>query len=166
LGPNGAIAELELREPLPVHVSLLLYQEVLSTQLVSAEQSEVVFVVDVDEATRHLGDLILSLVDSESGLPLSKVNVMVGQSAGVIQGKQVSDGQLQLLRRPPGRYDFYIQAPDHASERQWIELPPGSKVERTIALAPGVLIQGRVVDELGQPLSPKIQVAPVPAPAS
>ena len=164
-GPPGAVAELEVLEPLPVHVSLLLYQEVLATQVANPGQEEVVFVLDVDETARHLGGFVLTLVDSQSGAPLSEATVVVGQSAGVMQpGKTVSSGQFQLLDLPPGRYDVHIQARDHASERLWIELPPGSKVERTIALAPEVLIQGRVVDELGQPLSPKIQVAPVPAP--
>ncbi len=163
--PPGAVAELEVLEPLPAHVSLLLYQEVLATQVANPGQEEVVFVLDVDETARHLGGFVLTLVDAESGVPLSEATVTAGQSAGVIQtGKTVSTGQFQLLNRPPGRYDFHIQARDHAAERLWIELAPGSRIERTIALSPGVLIQGRVVDELGQPLSPKIQVAPVPAP--
>jgi hypothetical protein len=163
--PPGAVAELEVLEPLPVHVSLLLYQEVLATQVANTGQEEVVFVLDVDEAARHLGSFVLTLVDSESGVPLTEATVVVGQSAGVIQpGKVASTGQFQLLNRPPGRYDFHILARDHASERQWLDLPPGTTVERTIALSPGVAIQGRVVDENQQPFAAEIQVGPLPQP--
>lgn len=164
--PNpGEIAKLELFEPLPLFVSVLLHQEVFSTQRVEAGQSEVTFVLDVEALAQHLGNIALTVVYAESGAPIANARVMFGQSAGIVAMKS-SDaaGKVQLQGRPPGQYDFHLSAAGRESVRFWVDVPPGGTVERTIALAETVGISGRVVDELGQPFSASIEIAPLPSP--
>jgi Carboxypeptidase regulatory-like domain len=164
-GPPGVVAEIELLEALPLYVSLLIGQQVLMTQVVSAGQDEIVFTLSVDEARRHLGEFVLTMVDSETGTPIAGSSVMAGQSSAVFGGKTTdATGRFELRGQTPGRYDFYIRAPDHASERLWIELPAGAKVERTLALSRTARIQGRVVNEAGQPWGAEIDLRPVPEP--
>jgi hypothetical protein len=163
--PPGAIAALEILEPRPVYVSLLLYQEVLATQLVSEGQSEVVFVLDLDDAARHLAELELTVLDAETGAPLADALANFQMSAGMGQVKKSDpQGRIVLKGRAPGRYDFFVRAEGHSSERLWIEIPPGAKVDRTLALPVGARIQGRVVDENGQPFAAEIELGPAPRP--
>jgi RNA polymerase sigma-70 factor (ECF subfamily) len=163
--PPGAIAELELLEPLPLHVSVLFPQEVLGTQLVQPGQTEVTFVFDVEALAQHFGTIELTVVHAESGSPIANARCTFVQPGSV--GKFTSSdaaGKIHLHDRAPGQYDFYVLAEGRESARFWIDVPPGGTVERTIALASTVEISGRVVDELGQPFATEIHVAPLPEP--
>ena len=162
-GKPGAIAELELLEPLPLYVSVLLHQEVLSTQRVEPGQSEITFVFEVEALAQHLGIIDLTVVYEETGAPIPDVLANFGQPAGILQVKSTNaSGKVLLEGRPPGRHDFHLSAPGRESVRFWVDVPPGGTVERTIALAESVGISGRVVDELGQPYSASIEIAPFP----
>jgi hypothetical protein len=163
--PPGAIAVLELFEPMPLYVSLLLYQEVLATQLVDRDQGEVVFVLDVDDAAKQLAELEMTVLDAETRAPLADAVANFHMSAGLGQAKKAdADGRIVLRGRAPGRYDFFIRSAGHASERMWIELPAGAKVHHTIALASGARIQGRVLDQEGQPFAAEIELGSAPVP--
>ena len=160
----GAIAELELFAPLPLFVSLLLNQEVLATQQVPVGSTEVVFTLDPLEAAQHLGDIVLTVVDEASGTPIQGAHGWIGMS-GVVMSLRATgpDGRTERRRQPPGSCDVFLRAEGHASRRFWLDLAPGMRLEETIALPALVSLQGRAVDEQGQPYPAAIDVSPLPA---
>ena len=158
----GAIAELELFEPLPLHASLYLYQELVATQVVEPGAAEVVFALDPLELATWLGDIVLTVVDEQTGAPIEGASNRIGGS--VLTGlAERPGGRLERHDELPGRYDVWISAPGYEDRRLWIDLAPGETLERTISLRRGVAIGGRAVDEEGRPYPAQIEHFPLPA---
>lgn len=159
----GAISRLELFEPLPLHVGLYLFQDLITTQEVDPGSDEVIFVLDPDTALGMLGDLDLTFVAEESGVAAEGVSLT---SFGFVGSAplQLEQGRYTRRDQPPGRYEFLVQAPGREELRFPIDLPPGATIERTIALRAGVSIRGRVVDEAGDPYVSEYSRCPLPEP--
>ncbi|MFQ5748376.1 MAG: carboxypeptidase-like regulatory domain-containing protein, partial [Planctomycetota bacterium] len=72
---SGYEGILFLEHPLPVHVSLLLYQHVLASQRVAPGTEEVVFTVDPPTVRALLGSVRLHLVDGGTGEPPPQASI-------------------------------------------------------------------------------------------
>ena len=156
---------LRLNATPPLHVSLVLYHDVLETQRVEPGQDEVTFVLDPQTISAHLGGVELTLVDGATGAPLSGARVMLwgkGQS-GPSQATDAA-GHARFDGQSPGLYDLYVQAQGKAELRREVDIPRGRVRDLgTIALPEPTPIRGLVVDAAGNGVQVEIRLSALPA---
>lgn len=160
---DGAIALLDLFDPLPLYVSLLLSEEVLATQQVLPGQTEVVFVLDPHEIDQHTADLLLTVVDAESRLPVVKAGVILNFGVSSMHSALKPDGSVRYRKLWPGRYEVRVLAEGFACTPVEVDLAPGQVVERRIELGSGFLVNGHCVDERGVPIGGQFMISPLPS---
>ncbi|RKY17215.1 MAG: hypothetical protein DRQ55_16350 [Planctomycetota bacterium] len=158
----GCEGMLDLRSPLPLWIHLMHRSEVIASQLVGPDATEVVFVLRVDEALAALGSVRGQIVDADDEQPLigARVDISDTQSGGA--GILVdAEGSFEETDLPPGVLDLYVTADGYESINSAILLGPGEQLDLgRLALGPATSISGRVVDEEGQPIATRLSCAP------
>ena len=160
--PEEVIGRLELDEPLPAYVSLMLRHLVLQTQTVEPGAHEVSFVVPPSALEALLGGVRLRVIDEETRQPVTKAyaNLYDSQSGG---GGLAADapGVFEWIHQRPGRLELSISAPDHEKWHGEVSVPPGGVADLgTLELSPAMAVRGVVVDDSGAPHSVDLRALP------
>ena len=157
-----------LWEDPPLHVSLVLYHDVLETQPVAPGQQEVTFLLDPETIDAHLGGVELALVDADTGAAI--VGAMVDLSGrGMASPRPFTDedGRVRIDGQCPGLYTLWVHAPGKASLRREVDVPRGRVADLgTLALEQGVPIRGRAIDPAGNGVAVEISICALPAPGA
>lgn len=151
--PSDAMGRLELDEPLPACVSLVLRHVLLATQRVEPGTTEVVFVVPLERLRALLGALRLRVVDAGTRAVPEGVRAELSDSQSSGGGQPPgADGAFAWDAVAPGLSELAVHAPGLESHYQEVLVPPGGVAELgTLELSPAVSISGFAVDEAGQP---------------
>jgi hypothetical protein len=158
----GCEGMLDLKSPLPLWVNLLHRSEVVATQFVEPEATEVVFVVTPEQALATYGSVRVQIVDGSSGEPVTDARVDLSnfQSGG---GGQPTDeqGVAEQDLLAPGLLDLEVHAKGYETVRDTILLGPGEHKDLgRLPLDPATSISGRVVDSQGVPFATTLAYAP------
>jgi len=157
---SGYEGILFLAHPLPVHVSLLLYQHVLASQQVAPGTDEVVFTVDPQAVRSLLGSVRLHLVDAGKGDPPAWASIRLA-SVDRLQDSfpAESDGDTVFENLLPGPYILTVEAPGLESIYKAFTLPPGEDLDLgDFSRQSGGILRVCAVDADGAPV-PKATLA-------
>jgi hypothetical protein len=148
---NEYVGILELREPLPAYVSLVLRHVVLQTKLVPPGSEEVEFVLSANDVFDRLSGVRGRLVDAVTGEPITKGWVEVNDRQSFGPGMVIEpDGTFFQEKLRPGLMRLIIQPPTYELLQQTITLIPGQLLDLgTLRLHKGMTIKGRVIDSEG-----------------
>jgi len=131
----------------PVHVSLVLGETVLETQVVEAGAEVVTFVFAPETVQEVTSTVRLRLVSGVDGEPLALGDIEVNRnSVYMFRGTEWSQ------TFPPGEYRFAFQSWGYATRYRTLTLAGGEELDLgDIALEPETRITGRVFDAEGRP---------------
>ncbi|MBN1517323.1 carboxypeptidase regulatory-like domain-containing protein [Candidatus Sumerlaeota bacterium] len=111
---------------------------------------------DVELRLPQNGELSLSLADAQTGLPLAEVEFQLrmstaeanAQQSAVIDGAaRTEGGTLHLRGIPPGAYQLFLDTDGYAAAGPVaVEIAAGQITQQTLALTPGNLATGRLID--------------------
>lgn len=112
--PADLIGRLELQVDPPVHVALMLRQQVLSQQVVAPGTTDVVFQLALDDVRGRFGSIRFSLVSAATQLPLSGADVQLrdARSGGVI-GAPPHGSEVELAGVSPGEWQLEVTVKGH-----------------------------------------------------
>lgn len=138
---------LRLNEPLPGYISATLGRRVLQTQLVAAGAEEVVFVLAMDVLRATLATARLRVVDAQSGIAIAGIHVVIDDrfESSDAHGDVVFHGLV------PGAHKILIRAPGTEALGGEIRLRPGEQDLGELRIGAATFVQGRVIDERGNP---------------
>jgi len=143
---------LELSEPPPAYVSLMLKHNILATQKIMPGQKELTFVLTKAQIVAKTATISLRVIDEVTRQPIAKARVSISdqQSGGGGLATQ-PDGTLVLSHQATGLMEINISAAGHEYYHARLRLSPGDVDLGTIALGPRVKAEGIVVDSAGKP---------------
>ncbi|MCA8968685.1 MAG: carboxypeptidase regulatory-like domain-containing protein [Planctomycetes bacterium] len=153
--PEEYSGVLEVDTSEPIHVGVLLRQQVLARKLLAPDATEIEFIVATDALGAVYASARLRIVSIETGMPIegARVSFSDRQSGGM--GKPTdADGFVTIDRIVPGILELEVRAKDREYYHSNIRVEPGSKIDvGTIRLGAPRKIEGRVVDQQGKPVS-------------
>ena len=157
--PADCAGLLWLTQPPPVYVSAVLRDLVLETRLDSGAGEELVFVLDVEALKSRLSALSLRLVDAATGVALAGSADLSFRDGGGSNVRAGEDGVIFLEQQIPGLRELHLQARDHVLLTRIVRLEPGETLDLgDVPLPPKRALEGRLVDEGGQPVAERFQV--------
>ena len=165
--PSGLLT---IDEPLPLHVSLALAEEVLETRRLDAPIDELSFRLEPADVRRRLAGFVVRIVDAATGEVPPKPQAMLRPS-NTTAFRADGRGVVRVDGIHPGVYSLRLFAPDKAHATLDFELAAGEQRDLgTVALGERVAIEGQLVDPDGQPCSGWMRLhdarRPVPADAT
>jgi len=127
---SGYEGILFLEHPLPVQLSLLLYQGVLASQPVPPGTEEVVFTVDPQTVRAFFGSVRLRLLDGRTGEPPVQASIRL-KSIDRLMGSLLpgSGGNAEFTDLLPGPYMFLVRVPGLESIYRPFTLHPGEDLD-------------------------------------
>lgn len=140
--------QLDLLDDPPVHVSVLLGNQVLATQRLDTRVEEVKFTIPVDQLRANLSDLACTIVDQYTAGPIEGVKALLVTAEG-IQAQVESDvqGIVRFPPQAPGVFRLDLDWKDQFVTSRTVELQAGKNVNLgSIRLSTGVEISGRFSD--------------------
>lgn len=154
LGQAAGEPVLEVLAEPPVHVSLVLGETVLETQLVEAEAEEVRFVLDPEASDEATATLKLRLVSSVDRRPIEQADVWINEdSLRMVRGAEWRE------TFAPGKYELAIRSRGHASRFVSVTLAAGELADLgELELDPEVTIRGQLVDGTGRPWTGLLEI--------
>lgn len=165
--PSGLLT---IDEPLPLHVSLALAEEVLETRRLDAPVDELSFRLEPADVRRRLAGFVVRIVDAATGAVPPKPQAMLRPS-NTTAFRADGRGEVRVDGIHPGVYSLRLFAPDKAHVTLHFELAAGEQRDLgTVALGEPVAIEGQLVDPDGRPCSGWMRLhdarRPVPADAT
>ena len=161
--PHGWVGSLELDGQEQVHVSLVLGDRVLGTELIDPGAEEVVFVVDPQKLIALGAVVTLRVVRATDGTPIEGAMVQLNGASFWTPGKPTdAGGRIEFADYEPGSYRLIVQSEGLASARRDVELEVAQRLDLgTLELGRATSIGGRVVDAEGQPIQATIEFGQV-----
>lgn len=150
----------------PLSVSVVHYHDVLHSERIEPEKSELTVTLDPTAVAARLGGVEFTLVDGATGAALADAHVMLHGKGSV--GPSVAtdaQGRARVEGQPAGLYDLGIAFPGMAVVSREVDVPVGRVADLgTFEMVPAVPIRGRAVDEDGNAVEVEIRSCAVPAP--
>ena len=143
------VGDMELRQPPPVWVSVLLGGELLETRQVVSTAEPIEFTVDSASVESALATVNLRIVDGEKYTPVRNARVALDRADRTTGtgGEKVpdNDGNVTLSKRIPGLHMLIIHAPGRETIRRVLSLAAGDKLDLgDIPLHNERMVSGRV----------------------
>jgi hypothetical protein len=145
---------LEIRGPLPAHVSACVRSEVLATARLDAPTGKLDLVVDPDRIIGILSGVTFRVL-TENGAPPKSVSADLSdlQTMGFGPAGMDAEGRVTFDGRPPGEMQLTVSAPNTEGFYRVVNLPPGEILDLgIIRLGRVVPLPGRVLDPEGKPV--------------
>jgi hypothetical protein len=147
------------RQPLPVHVSAVLRNRVLSTVRVTDASLPVKFFLSGDDLAASLGSLRCRVVSGIHGRPVSAPAHL--ELLHDTYRKATSDeaGRLDLEGCLPGIFELVISASEHAPYRRSVRIHPGQATDLgDLVLGRFTTIEGRILHHDGEPAQGQVRI--------
>jgi hypothetical protein len=155
--PPGYLGILTLDEELPAFVILVSQDLVLQTKEVKAGETEVEFVVSLDELRQLIPEAHVRVVDADSQAPIIADSLQVGPYCQLKPAGP--SGEIVLKHFGAGDFDWEIHAPGYERRFVHFHAEPGSTVDLgTITLEKELRAEVLVIDSSGAPCSARIDV--------
>jgi hypothetical protein len=161
--PPDAMGRLEVFEPLPAFVSLVLRHVVLQTVRVERGATSVTFSVPWDLVAAQFGSVRVRAVDAQTRRPPADVTASLSDSQSFSGGTHPNaDGDFIWRDQLPGLLNLRLSCPGYETWAAVVTVPPGGEVDLgTVALDAEVHIAGVVRDDEGRPQSVWLSAARV-----
>lgn len=154
--------------PPPLVASLVVGNTVLSSQPVLGAERELVFVVSPAELDQSLSGLSARVLDGPTGRPIDGSDSAGWSGFSVVPASQAgatallpldSSGTISVRGLPPGPVSLTVEVRGYATWRERVDLRPGVIHDiGPVRLWPSCCIEGRVVDEAGNPVEATVWV--------
>ena len=146
--PSGVLT---IVEPLPLHVSLALAEEVLETRRLESLVDELSFTLEPADVVRRLAGFSVRITDAGTGaVPLKAQAILQPSSTTAFRADE--RGEVRVGGIHPGTYRLRLIAPGKAYATLHFELRAGEQRDLgTVALGERVAIEGQLVDPDGRP---------------
>ncbi|QDU66062.1 carboxypeptidase-like regulatory domain-containing protein [Engelhardtia mirabilis] len=154
---------LRLNAAPPLWASLVYRDVVLETRELVGDESELVFVVDLQTLADQCSEVRVRVVDATTGALLEEVALAHPSGGRSIEAARRGN-QMVFTDVPPGTLDLVGGGLVGAGDFEWIErsvqIPPRSLVDLgTIEVRPRIEWTARVVDTSGEPLDLQVEAA-------
>jgi RNA polymerase sigma-70 factor (ECF subfamily) len=151
------VGVIELQRGLPTYISLAWRDIVIDTQLAPIGTEEVVFTVPVEKVQACVGHARVRIVDAQTGEPIAASASLHDNQTGMANTPADKDGYVDFPNVDPGQLILAISSPEHEDVIERVHVEPGTLTDLGIyRLLPGVKVEGRVIDERGQPIEAAI----------
>lgn len=160
--PGGMLGRLELDDPLPAYVSLLLRHVVIASQRIEPGTEEVVFVVPLADVLGLFGEVRIQIVDADTRDPITDGMATLTDSQSMGGGDRPDDeGRFEWTMQRPGLLELEIRATGYEYWVSEVSVPPGGVADLgTVSLYAATNIHGRVIDADGNPQFVGLQAYP------
>lgn len=109
--------------------------------------------VEMVTVTLVAGVTLVGTVKDRQGLPVARVDIMVGDGRVGRDVKSATDGTFRMEGLPVGELQLQARSDQHGDARRTVTAAAGETIRWDVVLDPGLTVKGRVLDVDGKPIA-------------